>query len=233
MRKSINVGRAAGVLLFAQFLMLMAGFVLLAPAVTSDYLQEAAGMEARVRAAVGFLMLGSAVTVGISIFLFPVVRRSSLPLAMVFVIAGVTWLIMQAVDNIQILSMLSISKRFAEATGAGADLYNFLAPQVRATRNWAHYTELLVIDLWFAIFYGILFAYRLIPRLIAAIFGLIPVALHLIGLPIAMFAGYPLIPNFAYGLLVSYLVIGGWLLIKGFPIADHTSATVEGVERQP
>ena len=51
----------------------------------------------------------------------------------------------QAVDNIHLLSMLSLSQQYAQAGGPD-QLFLPLATAVGATRRWAHITELFVID---------------------------------------------------------------------------------------
>ena len=111
--------------------------------------------------------------------------------------------------------MLSLSRRFAENAGANADLYNLLAAQTRATRMWVHYTELLVFDVWFALFYGILLRFSLVPRLISGI-GLLAVALHLVAIPLPMFIGYQAVQPLGASLSVSHLLVSGWLIAKRF-----------------
>ena len=218
----LKTGRVTGALLFLQFLALMAGFVLLAPAVTTDFLQKDPDLEGRMRAGVAFLMVASAVTVAIAAFLANYLRRFSAAAAVLLVVVSTLWVVAQMVDNVNVLSMLSLSKHVAESGAVNSDLYNILAMQVRATRNWSHYTALLVMDVWFALFYGVLFAFRLVPRWYAGVFGIAAALIHAIGLPVAMFAGYPMILNFAYALLISYVAIGGWLVVKGFTPRDIT-----------
>jgi hypothetical protein len=210
-----RTGRAVGVLLLLQFVGLFVGFVLIAPGVTTEYLSVAAGTEDSLR--IGALILLASFTVGLALAIaaFPVFRRYSPPVAFWFLAVSVVVLVLQMMDNAHFLSMLSLSKRFAESAEANADLYNVLAAQVRSTRVWGHYTTLLAIDAWLGTLYYCLFAYRLIPRFLSAL-ALLSVALHAIGLPIAMFVGYPLSSNLAYALPVGYAVIGIWLVVKGF-----------------
>ena len=210
-----RTGRVVGGLLLLQLVGLFAGFVLLAPAVTTEYLAAAAGLENSVRAAALFLLASVICALLLSIAAFPIFRDNNRGAAFWFIAISVVWLVMQAVDSAHFLSMMSLSKRFAEGGGANADLYSLLAVQVRSTRTWIHYTTLLFIDAWLATLYGSIFAFRLVPRVIGAL-ALLTVIFHAIGLPLAMLIGYPLILNFAYGLPVSYILVGVWLLIKGF-----------------
>ncbi len=194
---------------------LMAAFIMMKPGVGTEYLTQAAGAGAAIRTAVILLMINGAITLVISLAAFPVIRRYSLHMAIALVAVSAVWIVMQLVDNVYLLSMLGLSRRFAEGGAVNADLYNMVAAQLRSTRVVAHYTELLVIDIWFGLFFGALFAFRLVPRVLSAI-GLLAVALHIIGIPMSMFAGYATILDLAYGLAISYLLVGGWLLLKGF-----------------
>jgi hypothetical protein len=99
--------------------------------------------------------------------------------------------------------------------GANADLYKLIAAEVRGTRGAAHYNVLLAIDVWFAAFYGALLAFRLVPRVVAGV-GLAAIGLHIIGIPMSFFVGYPIVWAVAYGMAVQYVLVGGWLVVRGF-----------------
>ena len=211
--------RVIGGLLFLQLVGLSLPFILMMPALTTDYLNAAAPMAVSIKIGVFLLLANAAVTLGIAIVAFPVFREYSVRMALWLLAISTVWFVMQAVDNAHILSMLSLSTRFTDAAGANADLYNILGAQVRSTRVWVHYTELLVINMWFALLYSALLRFRFIPRLLGW-FGLLAVVLHLIGIPLAMFIGYPSIQPLGFSLAISHLLIGGWLVWKGFPEVD-------------
>jgi len=214
--KTSSTGRWIGGLLLAQMVGLTVAFATLQPGVATDYLGRAAGMAPTIRTAVILLFVNAAITLAIAIVAFPVFREYSLRTAIGLLAISTVWVVMQSVDNAHILSMLSLSERYTDAAGANADLYNLLGAQVRSTRVFVHYATLLVIDLWFGLFYGALFMFRLVPRVLGGL-GLLAVALHLIGIPLSVFIGYPTILPLAYGLGISYLLFGGWLVLKGFP----------------
>jgi hypothetical protein len=212
-----NVGRVVGALVFVQLAGLIVPFVLLDPAVKTDYLGVDAAMAGTIKTAVFMLFANAAVTLGIAIAAFPELRRYSVRAAILLIVVSTVWVVMQSVDNAHLLSMLSLSTRYSDAGGANADVYNVLGSQVRSTRIWVHYTELLVIDVWMAVFYALCFAYRLVPRTIGAI-GLVAVAVHLFAIPMAMFIGYPNGGFLGASLAVSHVLVGGWLIAKGFPV---------------
>jgi uncharacterized protein DUF4386 len=212
----MDARRLIGVLVLVQLSGLMVPFIILMPGVTTDYLNVDAGMSGTIKTAVFLLFANAVVTFAISLAAFPLIRVYSIRATILLVAISVVWVVMQSVDNAHLLSMLSLSKRFADGGGANADLYNLLGTQVRTTRIWVHYTELLVIDAWFACFYGILLKYRFVPRLVAAL-GLLAVALHLIAIPLPMFIGFPSTQPLGAILAVSHVLVAGWLIFKRTP----------------
>lgn len=210
-----SMGRIIGMLLFAQLVGLTLGFILLLPITTSTFLENAAGVAFQIRLAVLLLFASSALTMGISIAGFPVLREYSYRMALWFVAFSIIWFTMQAVDNVHILSMLSLSQQYTGGGASNAELVGALATVLRSTRRWAHYTELLVIDCWFLVFYGLLFRSSLVPRMLAG-FGLIMVIIHFAAIPLPVFLGYNSVLVLAYSMALSYLAVGGWLIVKGF-----------------
>lgn len=211
-----NVGKWIGALVLFQLAGLIVPFVLLDPSIKPNFLSVSPAHAATVKTAVFLLFANAAITLGIALAAYPELRHYSLRAAALLLVISTVWVVMQSVDNAHILSMLSLSIRNAEAPAANADMLNMLAAQVRSTRIWIHYTELLVIDVWMAVFYGVLFAYRLIPRTIGVI-GFVAIAIHLFAIPLAMFIGYPNGGYLGASLALSHVLIGGWLLAKGFP----------------
>jgi hypothetical protein len=215
MRSAKSTGRIIGLLLFVQLVGLTLAFILLMPITTSAFLENAAGIAFQIRVAVFLLFANGALTVGIAIAAFPVLREYSYRMALWLLAFSIIWFSMQAVDNIHILSMLSLSQQYAQGGASKAELFGALATALRSTRRWAHYTELLVIDSWFFVFYGLLFRLSLVPRALAG-FGVIMVIIHATGITLPVFLGYSIVPLMAYSLALSYLAMGTWLVVKGF-----------------
>jgi hypothetical protein len=46
--------------------------------------------------------------------------------------------------------------------------------------------------------------------------GLLAVAVHLVSIPLPMFIGYQAVPPLGASLAISQLLVGGWLIAKGF-----------------
>jgi hypothetical protein len=215
MRSAKSIGRIIGILLFVQLVGLTVPFILLLPITTSGFLENAAGIAFQIRAAVILLFANSALTIGIAIWAFPVFREYSHRMALWLLALSIIWFTMQAADNAHILSMMSLSGQYAEGGALSAELFQTLGAMVRSTRRWMHYTELLVIDAWFFVFYSLLFRSALVPRALA-VFGLIAVIIHTTGIPLPVFLGYASVPLMGFSLALSHLAVGTWLIAKGF-----------------
>lgn len=208
-------GRLVGGLTFLQLVGLIVPFVLLLPIVTPPgaYLADAAASSTRVRAGVLLLLVNGAVTIGISIAAWPTFRRTSEALALWLVVLGALMLGVQMVDNIHILSMLSLSQAHA-AAGATADSLREVATAIGTTRRWAHLSELLVIDAWILVFYLSLVRAGALPRLLSA-FGLLTVAAHFVAIPLPGFLGLRAVVEAGMPMALSHVATAGWLVAKG------------------
>jgi len=208
-------GRLVGGLTFLQLVGLIVPFVLLLPIATppGEYLASAADSSTRVLAGVLLLLVNGAVTIGISIAAWPTLRRTSEALALWLVVLGALMLAVQMVDNIHILSMLSLSQAHA-AAGAAADSLREVAAAIGATRRWAHLSELLVIDAWILVFYLSLIRAGALPRLLSA-FGLLTVAVHFVAIPLPGFLGLRAVVEAGMPMALSHVATAAWLVAKG------------------
>lgn len=211
---AIDTGRTVGRLLVVQLAGLIVPFVLLLPLVTSPgaYLDGAAPAATRILAGVVLLLGNGALTIGLSITAWPDFRRASESLAMWLIVLGALMLAVQVVDNVHILSMLSLSQ--AHAT-SGADADHALAVALGTTRRWAHLSELLVIDAWILTFYLNLARAAAVPRALVA-FGLLTVAMHFAAIPVPGFLGFRAVAEAGMPMALSHLATGGWLALRGF-----------------
>lgn len=214
MRTGKSIGRIIGILLLVQLAGLIVPFVLLHPIATSDFLANAAPNSFQIKAAVLLLFANCALTIGISIAAFPLFRRYSPAIAVLLVAVSVIMFSLQAVDNAHLMSMLSLSQEYVRSGGASNEFFQTLAAVVRSTRRWAHYAELLVIDSWICVFYGLLYRFALVPRALA-VFGLITVLLHFAAIPLPLFLGYTGVTMLGVPMALSHIVLALWLIIKG------------------
>jgi hypothetical protein len=213
-------GRLVGGLTFLQLLGLIVPFVLLLPIVASPaaWLADAAASSTRIRTGVLLLLVNGAVTIGISIAAWPAVRRTSEALALWLVVLGALMFGVQVVDNVHVLSMLSLSQVHA-AGGSGEDTLRAAALAIGTARRWAHLSELVVIDAWILVFYLNLIRARALPRLLS-VFGLLTVASHFQAIPLPGFLGLGAVAVAGMPMALSHVATAGWLAAKGLAAAD-------------
>jgi hypothetical protein len=215
MKPATRQGRILGLLLLVQLTGLIVPFVMLkALYAPPGFLESAARGSSTIRWSLLLLLANGALTAGISLYVYPLLRNAGDGLARCLIVVSVAWLILQAVDNTHVLTMLSLSERYAAAAGSQRELFDALGVLASSTRRTAHYTVLLAIGTWMLLFYGALWRARLVPWIVAAI-GEIAASLHLVGVSLPVLLGYPSLMQVAPGLAVSHGVLIIWLLAKG------------------
>ncbi len=217
MRSEKSVGRTVGVLLLLHFAAaLIVPFVLLHPIVNPPgFLTTAVGVANQVRAAVLLFFVGSAIAIGIASAALPIFCRYSPAMAFWLLSLAVASFSLQAVDTAHVLSMLSLSQEYANATAAKADALQGLAIVVGSARKWAHYSALLVVGSWIFLLYSVLYRFRLVPRALAA-YGAVASALQITGVSLRGLLGYPPETRLAMPLAPAYVALAVWLIVKGF-----------------
>ncbi len=216
MKSEKSVGRIIGLLLLVQLAGLIVPFVLLRPIAqsTPEYLANAAAFSFQIKLGVFLLFANCALTIGISIAALPIFRQYSEALALLLVAVSVIMFSLQAIDNSHILSMLSLSQRFAEEGGKN-EFFELMAAMVGSTRKWAHYSELIAIDSWIFVFYSLLYRFSVVPRALAA-FGLLTVILHFTGIILPVWLGFQSVTIMGASMALGHIVLGFWLTAKGF-----------------
>ena len=212
-----NAGRVVGILLAVQAIIgTTINFVLLAPDFSgqSTFLANAAPNGTRFSIAALLLLGAGMISLGIATTAWPIFKHSSERLAIAYLGMGVVGIALAAVEAAAIMSMLSVSRQYVEATGADARLFDIIGGVVRNGRYWAHYTNLLAGSFTVFLFYVGLFRFSLVPRLLACA-GLITVLLQMTGLTLPFFGErvnfYLLTP-----MGIVYLILAVWLIVKGF-----------------
>lgn len=220
MRSAKSSGRTIGLLLFIQMAGLIVPFAMLRPMMTTDFLANAAAYSSQIRLAVFLSIANCALTIAISILAYPTFRQYGEALAVLLVAVSVIMFSLQAVDNAHLMSMLSLSREYARRGGAD-EMFQTLSAVTHSTRRWAHYSELLVIDVWIGMLHLLLYRFRLVPRALA-VFGLVTVLLHFTGITLPLLLGYRSVTMLGVGLALSHIALSVWLLIKGFAEKNPT-----------
>lgn len=224
-----RVGRTVGILILVQLATgLLTPYIMLVPLTGSPatFLESAARMETQVRLSVLLLLVGGAVPVAASIALWPVVRSHRPRLGLWLGVIAVTNFVLQLVENAHWLWMLSVSQTWAAADSDTGAVLSALAPVVRSAWRWAHYSHILIVVGWLFLFFSLVYRCRLAPRALPA-FGMAVCGLHFAGITLPAFAGYrmPLPELFGMPLGLAILLLGGWLVARGFSMPAPREVT--------
>jgi hypothetical protein len=188
---------------------------MLAPVAVPGYLTAAAGSASQIRVALLLLLANGALTTTIAVTLYPRFRTTSPGLALWLVLLGGGMIALQAVDNMQVMGMLSLSQAYGTTGQGGLSVFDTLGPSAAATRRAAHYSLLLVVGAWMLVFYLASWRSRMVPWIPPA-FGVLAAAFHLTGVTLPVFLGVPNVPTMAMVLALSHTGLALWLLARGF-----------------
>lgn len=218
MDTAIRTGRIVGVL----SLLLVVGGILTNFVLTASLFGEpgfligAAGHSSQIglSALVGVAM--GLVSIGIAVILYPIFRQQSQTLALFYFALVIAGFALTVVENINVMSMLSLSQAYAKAGGAQQEMYEGLRIVVSSARNWTHYISLIVSGCTLFVFYTGMFRFALIPRLIS-VFGLLAVCLQLIAVSMPLF-GHHVDLRLIMPVGICQIVLALWLIAKGFRV---------------
>lgn len=211
-----SAARTIGVLMLMQLpIAPMVNFALLEPATAPPgFLANAAAHSAQVTTAVLLLLVGGAISIGIAITAFPVIRQYSRPMALWYVALAVIGVAGLLAEGLALRSMLSLSQQFVGADVANAAALEALGPWVRSVWTSAHFMNFLLAGVSGLVLYGALFRFALVPRALAA-FGVLAVLLLIAGAVIPLF-GRPTEMLLFMPIGLSELALMIWLLVRGF-----------------
>lgn len=221
MASPIKTGRIIGALLLLQVAAgILLNFVFTAPLFGEPgFLINAAphadqiAQSALMGIAMGFVSLA------IASLLYPLLRPLSQPLALFYFALVSAGFALTVAENISVMSMLSLSKAYAETGGAQEALYQGLRIVVKETRNWTHYLSLIVSGATLFAFYVAMFRFRMVPRLLAG-FGLLASLSQIAAVTMPLF-GRAVDFRLIMPLGICEILLALWLIFKGFRTASE------------
>jgi hypothetical protein len=177
-------------------------------------LASAAGHSQQIGVAVFLGLLTGGMFVGIAITAFPIFREYSQAMAHWFIALALVSLAIVAVEQINTMSMVSLSEAYAKASPGARDQFELPGVVTASARDWAHLLGRIADGSALLVFYALMYRFALVPRALGAI-GLVAVLLQLTGLAMPFFGRDVVFPLLA-PLGVTQLVLALWLIIKGF-----------------
>ena len=187
----------------------------------ADYLTTVSANESQVLIGVLLLSAMTAAIVSIPIMMFPILKRQNEQLALGYVGARIFEGFFSAVNVINILSLLSVSREFVNAEATVASHLQTSGTLILAKFNWCS----LLLDFPFTIgalvINYLLYKSKLVPQWLSVL-GFIGGALWLATTPFRMFNVFPpSLEILALIIMVQEMVFAVWLIVKGF----NSSAT--------
>ena len=216
MSAATRAGRIVGVLTLAQMVGSgLVNFVLAAPLFgPPGYLVNAAPHSLQIAVSVLFGLVAGALPLAMAITAFPIFRQYASALALWFVALASVGLAVATLEQINVMSMLSLSEAYTAASATEREPFQGLRTVVSSARNWSHFIGLIVNGSTIFVLYTTLYRFALVPRALAA-FGLAAVLLQISAVARPLF-GYDIVFVMLAPLGVSQLVLALWLIAKGF-----------------
>jgi hypothetical protein len=212
-------GRLFGVLLVVQMACLIGGYAMLHPISRGNFLVSAAGAAGQDQAAYTWLVLNCALTVAMSLLLAPLMGKLRWGGTLLFY-ASASMLGLQMIDAAYVQYMITLSEQHA----SGLPVAQAAAQQIASARRLVHYAELVSIDVWMFLMFGLLFWLRRVPRWVAG-FGFVTVGLHFGGLLLPMILGGSGVVAMGASMALGSLVLAIWLLVRGFSTNEEAIQT--------
>ncbi len=217
---SKSVGQAIGMLLLAQLVTgLILPYALLLPlsAPAGAFLDSAAPMAGTVRLSVLMLFVGGAVSLGMTVILWPAASERQPLLALWLLALAVMNFSLQLIENAHCLSLLSMSEAYASTGAADLRTFEALGLAAHASFRWTHYSHILIVVAWLFTLYLVFYRGAMVPRPLAAL-GMAAASLHFIGITLPAFGGYhmPYPDLFGAPLGLATLALALWLMVGGF-----------------
>ncbi len=211
-----RVSRIIGGLILAQMVGgFLVNFVLAAPTFGSPgFLVSAAPHSLQIALSVLLGLATGALSLAIAITAFPVFRQYAYALALLFVALASVSLALAAVEQINVMSTLSLSEAYTNASPAEREPLLALGIVVASSRKWSHYIGLILSGSTIFVLYSILYRFALVPRLLAA-FGLVTVLFQIMAVAMPLF-GRGVVFLLLAPMGVSHLALAVWLIVKGF-----------------
>ena len=217
-----GAGRVIGFLLIVHMLGSgVVNFVMERPLFGGTFLLNAASSSQRIGLAVIVGLITEAAWIVIAITAFPIFFRRSQRMALLLVVLAAVGLALAVVENIGVLSMVSLSEAYAKASEVDREQLRVASVIVIAARDWPHFLARMFGGVLTFVFYSMLYRFAMVPRLLAA-FGLIAAVLVVISLTLPIF-GQKVIFAMLAPMGVCQLIVSLWLIVKGLrvPLEDQ------------
>lgn len=155
----------------------------------------------------------------VAVAAFPVLRRCAETLAIWLVLLSAVAFAAALVEQMNVMAMVSLSQAYTAASDPAP--FQAVRGAVAASRNWAHFFNLILGGCTYFVLYTGAFRFALFPRPLAA-FGLAGCLLQIVVVAMPLFGRAVVFPLLA-PIGVAHLLIALWLIVRGFGTAEATA----------
>ena len=199
---------------------MVAGIFSVAPAIDSpNYLSEGATNFNQVIIAAIFQLLMSLAYIGIAIFLFPIIRQTSIHLSVGFLSFRIIAVTLSFLGTLLLLSTLILSQDFVTQSAPNLAFYETFGHLLKSTRDYInHIFMVIVLCLGNVLLYVSFIKTKLIPEWLS-IWGIFSCCLSILASLLVLFGMIEIITS-EYLLLnaptgLQELVLAFWFIFKG------------------
>jgi hypothetical protein len=226
-----KVASIAGVLFLIGAVTSLVSHGLTEPALRApDYLTSMSAHGTQIMIGALVALIEAIASASIAISLYPVLRKYHEGLALGAVGFGLIKGVFSLVKIIGLLSLVLLSQQFVKVGSPSTSSFQILGMLTLAITNWAHSVfGDVALSVGALMYYAVLYQTRLVPRWLA-FGGLTGGAQALAAAVLVMFGFNPLsflIISSVLPIFLQGMVLGGWLIVKGFNPAATASQSAK------
>ncbi|MEP2056806.1 MAG: DUF4386 domain-containing protein [Maribacter litoralis] len=215
MKSSTKLGRVIGLLFLFIFVMGILVYQFLQGPIlfSDDFLTTAAPNANKLITSVLLGSLSGLFSIIISALLFPVFKKYSNTLAVLYLGFSILDFVAISIDNTSVLAMLELSKEYVTNVEVNTSMLETMAPIYSQKHWWSHYLSLLTSCFSVFVLYFAFYRTKLIPKILSG-FGMLAVILMFIEL-LTSILGEGISMNMLLPMGLIQLILPLWLLVKG------------------
>lgn len=215
MKSSTKLGRVIGLLFLFIFVMGILVYQFLQGPIlfSDDFLTTAAPNANKLITSVLLGSLSGLFSIIISALLFPVFKKYSSTLAVLYLGFSILDFVAISIDNTSVLAMLELSKEYVTNVEVNTSMLETMAPIYSQKHWWSHYLSLLTSCFSVFVLYFAFYRTKLIPKILSG-FGMLAVMLMFIEI-LTSILGEGISMNMLLPMGLIQLILPLWLLVKG------------------
>jgi hypothetical protein len=180
---------------------------------SDDFITATSANSKEIIISILLLFLSGITNVFIATILFPIFKKYSITLAILYLAFSILGFIAISIDNISVLSMLELSLEYTKNGSDNTDILHSLGNVFYKKHWWTHYLSLLISCFPVFILYYTLYVSKLIPKVISIV-GIIAVILMFIEILFSIL-GNSISMNMLLPIGLIQLILPLWLIFKG------------------